>query len=79
MKFVEVKEIPGKRENHRLKDKWEEFMASNIKIAKVDLKEDEYASAHVASSVMRISIKHYGYPITVIRRGDEIYLVRRDM
>ena len=79
MKFVEVKEVPGMRKYHPLKNKWDEFMAMNVKVAKVDLSEHDYKSAAVAHSVMSISIKRFGYPITVTRRGDEIYLIRRDM
>lgn len=79
MKFVEVKEVPGVRQNNPLKSKWVEFMAMNVKVAKVDLSEHEYKSATVAQSVMSVSIKRFGYPITVTRRGDELYLIRRDM
>lgn len=79
MKFVEVKEVPGVRQDNLLKSKWVEFMAMNVKVAKVDLSEHEYKSATVAQSVMSVSIKRFGYPITVTRRGDELYLIRRDM
>ena len=79
MKFVKVNEITEQKKYHPLKNKWEEFMAMNVKIVKVDLDEHEYSSAEVARSVMAISIKRMGYPITVTRRGDEIYLIRRDM
>lgn len=79
MKFVEVKEIPDKRRYHRLKDYWEDFMSMNIKTAKVDLDIGEYANPNVARTCMAISIKKFGYPIDVFRRGNEIYLGRRDM
>ena len=79
MKFVKVKEIPGVKKYHPLKNRWEEFMAMNVKVVKVDLDEREYKSATVAAGVMQASIKRHGYPITVVRRGNEIYLIRRDM
>lgn len=79
MKFVEVKDVPGLKVNHRLKDMWDEFMASNMKMAKVNLDEGEYSSVVVAASVMAVSIRRYGYPIRLIRRGDEIYLIRKDI
>lgn len=79
MKFVEVKEVPGAKRNHRLKDMWDEFIASNMKMAKVDLDEDEYSCLSVAASVMAVSIKRYGYPIRLIRRDGNIYLIRKDI
>lgn len=79
MKFVEVEKVPGRRENHRLKDKWDEFMAMNIKVAKIELDENDYKSIATARSVMSVSINRYGYPITITRRGNDLYLVRRDM
>lgn len=79
MKFVEVDKVPGLQKYHALKSKWEEFMAMNVKVAKVDLDENEYKSHDVAARTMTLSIKRYGYPITVTRRRNEIYLIRRDM
>lgn len=79
MKFVEVKEIPCYKRNHRLKDMWDEFIASNMKMAKVDLDIDEYSNLSVAASVMAVSIKRYGYPIKLVRRDGNIYLVRKDI
>lgn len=79
MKFVKVKEVPEQKKYHPLKSKWEEFMAMNVKVVKVDLDENEYKTIDGARSVMAISVKRMGYPITVTKRGDEIYLIRRDM
>lgn len=79
MKFVEVKEVPDQKKYHELKSKWEEFMAMNVKVAKVDLDEEEYKSPEVAARTMMLSIKRFGFPITVTRRRNEIYLIRRDM
>lgn len=79
MRFVKVEEVPNRERRHRLKDYWEEFMSMNIRIAKADLDIGEYASPEVARSVMANSIKRFGYPIDLHRRGKDIYLVRRDM
>ena len=79
MKFVEVKEVPGVKKYNPLKSKWEEFMAMNVEVAKVDLDIDEYRSVEVARATMATSVKRLGYPITVTRRQNEIYLIRRDM
>ena len=79
MKFVQVEMVPGPRENHRLKDAWEEFMGMNVKVAKAILDVNEYKSPQVAQSVWTVSIKRFGYPINVMRRNGEVYLVRRDM
>ena len=79
MKFVEVKEVPDQKKYHPLKSKWEEFMAMNVKVVKVDLDEHEYKSIEVAARTMMLSIRRFGYPITVTKRGNELYLIRRDM
>jgi hypothetical protein len=79
MKFVEVKEVPNKRNYNPLRSKWEEFMAMNIKVAKIDFEGRNYSSVEGARATMAISVKRAGLPITVTRRGDEIYLIRRDM
>lgn len=79
MKLVQIEYVPEIKQNHRLKDAWDEFMGMNVKIAKAELDTNEYRSVSVAASVWSVSIRRYGYPINVTRRGDEIYLIRRDM
>ena len=80
MKFVKVKEVPEKARGHKsLLTKWDEFMAMNVKVVKVDFDEDDYKNADIARSTMAMSIKRSGHPITITKRGDEIYLIRRDM
>ena len=76
MKFVQVEAIPGRGENHKLKQAWKEFMGMNVKIAKAELDVGEYASPMVARSVWGVSIKRSGYPIDLKLRNGEIYLVR---
>ena len=79
MKFVEVKEVPRKISHNTLRIKWDEFMAMNVKVAMVNLDKNEYKSIDTARETMAMSVKRYGYPITVTKRGDEIYLIRKDM
>ena len=79
MKLVQVERVPGRNENHKLKAAWEEFMGMNVKIAKAELDVDEYKSPSVAANVWAVSIKRFGYPISVKLRKNEIYLIRRDM
>lgn len=81
MKFVKVDEVPriAIRRHARLKEDWQEFMAMNVKAVKVDLTKYNYKSVSVARQVMGKSIERWGFPIDIFRRGDEIYLVRRDM
>lgn len=78
-KFKKVDIVPEKIKKARLKADWQEFMDANIKIAMVDLKQYNYKSVDVARTVMACSVKRFGLPIDVVKRGDEIYLVRRDM
>ncbi len=79
MKFVEVKDIPNRKRHHRLKDYWDEFMCMNVKTAKIDFDIYEYSNPDVARSVIANSIKRFGYPIDINKRGNEIYLIRRDI
>lgn len=81
MKFVKVENVPEVERKHyaKLKADWQEFMAMNVKIAKVDLTQYSYKTVAVAAQVMAKSIRTWGFPIDLMKRKDEIYLVRRDM
>lgn len=79
MKLVQVEAIPEGRARHSLNAAWKEFMGMNVKVAKAELDVDEYKSVEVAATVWTASIKRFGYPITVTRRNNEIYLIRRDL
>jgi hypothetical protein len=75
MRFTKVDEVPKKRAYHRLKDDLERFMQSGLKVARIDFHPDEYKSARVAASVLKAAIKRHGLNgITVIQRGDNVYL-----
>ena len=81
MKFTKVEDVPGveRRRYSNLKGDWKEFMAMNVKIAKVDLTQYNYKSVTVAAQVMQKSVNRFGHPIDVVKRKDEVYLVRRDL
>lgn len=80
-KFIKVDETPEilKRNYSNLKADWKEFMGMNVKVAKVDLAQYNYKSPIVAAQVMGRSVKYHGQPIDVVRRRNEVFLVRRDM
>ena len=79
MKFVKVDSVPMLKSNHRLKDYFDEFMNSNVRVARVELSENEYSNDNSACSTMRASVKRFGLPIDICKRKDEIYLIRRDI
>lgn len=80
MKFVEVKEVPEKRcGHHNIGAYMKEFMAMNIKVAKVELNVRDYKKPKYAASSFIDHIKRNGLPIDVCMRKDEVYLIRRDM
>ena len=75
MRFTEVNEVPKKKAYHNLKDDLERFIASGLKVARVDFHEGEYKSASVAAGCMKIALKRHGISgITVFKRGDHVYL-----
>lgn len=78
-KFIKVDEVPDRRNYANLKADWKEFMGMNVKVAKVDLAQYNYKSPIIAATVMARSVKYHGQPIDVIRRKDEVFIVRRDM
>lgn len=79
MKFVEVKEVPEVRCRKNLQGYLNEFMAWNIKVAKVEFNEKEYKNARSAQASFHKAIKTSKLPLTIIKRNDEIFLVRNDM
>lgn len=80
MKFTKVDAVPNRKKRYnQLKYSWEEFMAMNTKVAKIDLDTGEYSNIYVARTSMKSSIKRLGYPIDITIRRGEIYLIRRDM
>lgn len=80
MKFVEVKEVPNQRYGrHDIRSYMKEFMAMNIKVAKIELNVNDYKYPKYAASSFAECIKREGLPVNVCMRKDEVYLIRRDM
>lgn len=84
MKFVEVAEVPEKKDIPRrkrgeLKLYLERFIQRDIKIAKVDFSPEEYFAMIGAYNSMRLACKRHVLPIDVTMRNGEVYLIRRDL
>ena len=80
LKFVKVEEVPEvtRRYHNRLQTRLNEFMESNVKTAKVE-DNGHYKNSHTCAEAMRVAIGRGGFPIKVVQRKDEVYLVRRDI
>ena len=84
MKFVEVAEIPCKKDNPKRKKGelklWlDHFMAHSIKTVRVEFSSEEYTAMIGAYNAMRRACQRHVLPIDVIMRNGEVYLVRRDL
>lgn len=79
MKFTEMKDGLPKRENHKLNLLLQEFVRMNVKVARIDLDEHEYASVAVARGVIGVACKRWCVPVKPKVRDGVLYLVRTDM
>lgn len=79
MKFTKVEKISGRRTRNNLKVFLNEFMCSNVAIAKVELHEGEYSSFRVARRSLDTSAKRYCLPVKASYRKDGVYIYRTDM
>lgn len=80
MKLVVVKELPPARKQKKsLKAIFDEFLSMNVQVARVDLSEHDYKDSKVANTVFKTAVKRWCVPITVVKRGDEIYFINRTM
>lgn len=80
MKFVEVKELPkNNKRTYRgeLRDRLDEFMKMNLKVAK--LEDHGYKSNSIAYRSFHKGVQRWVFPIDVVMRNGEVYLVRRDL
>lgn len=82
MRFTPVSKIPEQvpkcfKKNNG--DDLYEFMNMNVKRAKMDFSNTDYAHSYSAYAAIRTSIKYHNLPITVHFINGEIYLVRTDM
>lgn len=79
MKFTEMKNGLPRRENHKLNLLLTEFVRMNVKVVRIDLEENEYASVTVARSVIGSACKRWCVPVKTKVRDGILYLVRTDM
>lgn len=79
MTFTKVEKVPERTSKHRLVAFLEQFMAENIKFAKLNFNEHDYKSAYSAYENMYRANKKNGFPIKVVKRGEEVYLIRTDL
>lgn len=79
MTFTKVKEVPKRNDKHDLRALLNQFVAEDIKVAKLNFNEHDYKRASYAATACAQSVKRGKLPIAVMRRGEEVYLVRTDM
>lgn len=80
MRFIQVQyaDIVAKRPKYKLEADLTEFVRMNVQAVKVPW-EGHYKSANVAANVMEVAIRRHSMPIRVMRRDNEVYLIRTDM
>lgn len=78
MKFTVVEKVPERLAKKKLKYILDEFVNMNVECAKFEFDENEYKHANSAYTNLRKAAKKYGYPINIIKSGEEIYFIRRD-
>ena len=61
---------------HRLQEMFEDFVESNHDVCRLDFTNRDYKSPLACYNVVHHAIKKSNYNIKVVKRGDEIYLVR---
>lgn len=77
MKLIPVNEIPKKSTTKkRLQSLIEEFVDSTDTMVRIDFTPDDYKSATVCCSCMRIAIKRSGRPIGATLRSGKVYLYK---
>ena len=79
MRFTKMENGVPKRENFKLKECFNEFIAMNVKTARVDLDKDDYKTVTVAANVLRVASKRHAVTVKVVVRNGELYFVRTDM
>lgn len=87
MHLVEVDVLPIRNrkgrercgKNHDLYDLFDKFIEMGVKVAKIEFDARDYHSVTHAVSSISGSAREHKYPIKVVRRGDNVYLVRKDM
>ena len=91
MKLVPVEKVPDleldkyprkkrgvklMRPIHRLQEMFKDFVESNHDVCRLDFTDRDYKSPMGCYKAIYNTIKNSHYNIKVVKRGDEIYLVR---
>lgn len=58
---------------------FDEFMAMQIKAARLDFNHDEYKDDNSAFLTLRLFIRSHNLPVRVLHRMNNVYFVRTDM
>ena len=77
--FTKVETMPKRHGNNHLQKFIEEFVKNEAKIAKINYAPGDYKTPSVCRSVLATTVTRSGYrSIKVIKRGDEVYLVKTE-
>lgn len=82
MRFTEIKgEIPRSigKGVHNIRSQIEEFMAMNVKVAKVTWTSIEYKDYKSCYQALHKAVDRGGYPVQVLTRNEEVYIIRKDI
>lgn len=82
MRFTEWKgELPRAKRNRMSKVEAElkEFMAMNVKVAKVTWTDIEYKNDRSCYEGLLRCVKKFGFPIIVTTRKGDVFLIRKDI
>lgn len=79
MRFTKMENGVPKRENFKLNNYFKEFLAMNVKTARIDLDKDDYKSVVVGHKSLWAAAKRHGVPIKVSLYEGNIYFIRTDM
>ena len=79
MRMVKMENGLPKRENFKHVQIFKEFMAMDVKVARIDLDPDDYKNSCVARNVLANGAKRHGVPVKIKTLNGEIYFVRTDM
>lgn len=81
MFYTKVDNLPERAyvTNANPKQFFEEFMESNVEMAKVHFNKDEYSSTNGALASLRDYIKRHNLPVDAKMVNGEVYLIRRNV
>lgn len=83
MKFIEVMAIPEtskyRRKRGEMQIELKRFMKKHIKMAKVVYGAEDYNGPVSCCNSYRAACRRGAFPVDVLMRNGEVYLIRRDM